>query len=339
MKKKYKKKVLLIGSKEYFSLEKMYLRAFKKAHCDVNIFHIHNINKNLISRLIWKYLKFFFFFDERFRLLKYLKKHQNKYDLIIIYKGLYLTDNFLIRLKKISPVSKFINIFPDDPFDVRYFKDISNKNILNAIKYFDYFFIFSKKIKKKLELFTLKKNIIYLPFAYDPDVHKRSKKSYNDMYDLSFIGTADDDRYNFIKELNSYKILVAGNGWSRYKKIKNVTYYGAINGKLSSEIIKKSIISLNLLRKQNYYSHNMRTFEIPAMGGLMLTKKSVEQSFFFKEGQECLMYENFNDIDNKIKMVLENKKKFKKIANAGHMVSRKHTYLSRVNSILKIVSG
>ena len=54
MKKKYKKKVLLIGSKEYFSLEKMYLRAFKKAHCDVNIFHIHNINKNLISRLIWK---------------------------------------------------------------------------------------------------------------------------------------------------------------------------------------------------------------------------------------------------------------------------------------------
>ena len=32
--------------------------------------------------------------------------------------------------KKIQPEAKIINIFTDDPFDISYFKDISNKNIL-----------------------------------------------------------------------------------------------------------------------------------------------------------------------------------------------------------------
>ena len=43
MRNKNKKKILLVGSNEFFSLERMYLRAFKKANCDVKIFHIYNI--------------------------------------------------------------------------------------------------------------------------------------------------------------------------------------------------------------------------------------------------------------------------------------------------------
>ena len=49
--------------------------------------------------------------------------------------------------------AKWINIFPDDPFDINEFKDISNKNVLKTIYFYDIFFIYSHKILK------LKKNI------------------------------------------------------------------------------------------------------------------------------------------------------------------------------------
>ena len=57
-------------------------------------------------------------------------------------------------MKKIHKKAKWINIFPDDPFDTNDFKDISNKNVLKTIYFYDIFFIYSHKILKKL-----KKNI------------------------------------------------------------------------------------------------------------------------------------------------------------------------------------
>ena len=62
MRNKNKKKILLVGSNEFFSLEKMYLRAFKKINCDVKIFHIYHINKSLFSKFIWKILRFWIFY-------------------------------------------------------------------------------------------------------------------------------------------------------------------------------------------------------------------------------------------------------------------------------------
>ena len=303
MRNKNKKRILLVGSNEPFSLERMYFRAFKKANCDVKIFYIYNTNKNLFFRFIWKYFKFLYFYQQRHGLQKYIKKNVNKYDLIIIFKGLYLNKKFIMDLKKICYSSKFVNIYPDNPFDRSYFNDISNNNSFKALKYFDYFFIYSKKIQKKLKLFLPRNKIIYLPFAHDPAIHKRKNFFCKNLYDISFIGTADKCRYNIVRQLTDYKIVIGGNGWDRYKQLKNVVYLGGINPQLSATVIRKSTISLNLLRKQNYDSHNMRTFEIPAMGGLMLTKRSAEQNHFFRENIDCLMYGNFKDLNNKIKLV------------------------------------
>ena len=47
--------------------------------------------------------------------------------------------------------------------------------------------------------------------------------------------------------------------------------------------MNKYAIALNILRDQNLSSHNMKTFEIPAFNGLMLTTRSKEQNFFLKK--------------------------------------------------------
>ena len=75
--------------------------------------------------------------------------------------------------------------------------------------------------------------------------------------------------------------------------------------------MNRSAISLNILRKQNYSAHNMRTFEIPANNGLMLTTRSNEQNKFLKKTKPALCFQKKKSL-KKIKFILQNPKKQKK---------------------------
>ena len=90
----------------------------------------------------------------RYEILRNLNSKKNYYDLIIIFKGLYLNKDFLIKCKNTQLKSKWINIFPDDPFIIEKNKEISNQGVLESISYFDRFFIFSYKLLKNYENFT-----------------------------------------------------------------------------------------------------------------------------------------------------------------------------------------
>ena len=51
----------------------------------------------------------------------------------------------------------------------------------------------------------------------------------------------------------------------------------------------------------------MKTFEIPSMGGLMITQRTAEQHQF-PENRACLMYSNINELKQKLNLSLKNKK-------------------------------
>ena len=331
------KKILILGSNEDFSIEKMYERAFKKLGLKVNLLHLYNIKNSLLNRFIWKYFRFIYFILIRKKIIKYLENSNKKYDLIIIFKGIYINELFILLIKKICDKSKIINIFPDDPFDIDYFKDISNKNVLRTIQYFDHIFIYSKVIIKKLRDKYPKIRFSYLPFGYDSVVHKSLKKKSNNSvnYDLSFVGTADDERYQIIKQLDEFKIILAGNGWNNYKLGKNITYVKEVNFKNFSKLLKRSKVSLNILRKQNKDSHNMKTFEIPSMGGLMITNRTVEQNLYFPENKASLMYGNVRELKLKIRKINNSYKENNKIQKRSYEIVKKHSYIERVKYLLK----
>lgn len=332
------KKILILGSQDKFSIEKMYERAFKSLKCEVKFLHVYNIRKNFLHKITWKYFRFLYFLSIRKKIKRYLEKNKN-FDLIIIFKGLYLKKTFLKEIKENSKNSKFINIFTDDPFKVDYFKDISNKNILRSIPEFDHVYIFSKKILKKLRLRFTKTTFSYLPFAHDKEIHKKKIDMKKKNYDLSFIGTADETRYRVINELKDFKIIIAGNGWNKFNLPKNVTYVFSADSKKYSAIINESMICLNLLRSQNNDSHNMKTFEIPSMGGLMLTKENKDQISFFPENIACVTYKNVEDIRLKINKIKNNPKKYEKIKKEGYKIALKNSYQERAKNIITTLYG
>ena len=62
----------------------------------------------------------------------------------------------------------------------------------------------------------------------------------------------------------------------------------------------------------------MRTFEIPAMNGLMLTTRSKEQTNIFLRIKH-VMYENTKELNYKINVILENQSCFRK---TGYKLSK-----------------
>ena len=64
----------------------------------------------------------------------------------------------------------------------------------------------------------------------------------------------------------------------------------------------------------------MKTFEIPAMGGLMITKRSKEQDFFFPENKACIMYKNLEELLKKIEVIVKNPNKFNHIKKEGIII-------------------
>jgi len=334
-----KSKILIIGSKNNFSLESIYFKTFK--HLNYNIDFL-NINKSLSSRIIASIKKYFSELNYKFlrkKLIYLLNKKNKKYDLIIFFKTIFLDKKTLQKVKLINKGGVYINIFPDDPLNIKN-PIISNKSFLETINEFDYFCIWSQKILKKLKK-KFKSKFLYLPFGFDSlSIFKLRNYLKNKRKDeLNFIGTFDQNRHDILSSINIKKKIYGGN-WNilNTKRIKNAFIGKHIYGKDIFKIMNSSAISLNILREQNYSAHNMRTFEIPAYNGLMLTTRSAEQNKFFRENKACFMFSSKKELKSKINFILKNPKKSEKVRKYGNYLVQKHSYINRVKFLLKEIN-
>lgn len=336
MKINKKSKILIVGSGDKFALEYIYYKTFKYLNFNIELF---NIEKSLSNRLTAKtkivFSRVNHFFLQK-KILNFFKLNKKKYDLIIFFKSIYLNKKTLKNIRLMSGEALIINIFPDDPFDIHN-SVISNNEFLKSINYFDAFCIWSYKIKKNIDK-NFKIKSIYLPFGYD-SLNKVKYINYNQKKtQINFIGTFDNNRMEILKSINTnIKRIIHGGNWIRFKtnNLSNCIIGRHIYGKKINKLMNESAISLNILRHQNYTSHNMKTFEIPSNNGLMLTTRSKEQGLFFKENDSCFMYSSKKELNKKIQFIIKNPKKARIVRKKGFKVVKKHTYINRVKNLIK----
>lgn len=335
---KKKTNILIVGSNEKFTLDSIYYRTFKRLGYNVDFF---NIEKSINHRIV-AYIKNYFtkinYKLLRKKIIFFFKNKKKKYETIIFFKSIYLDKNTLLAIKHYNGKACYVNIFPDDPFDIKN-STISNKSFLNSIDEFDLFCIWSKKILKNLKK-KFKTRFIYLPFAYDSlDTRYQVRKNIKRIDQVFFLGTYDKKRFETLNSINCEKKIYGGN-WSGLKRntMSNSFIGQHIYGKNIHKLANESAISLNILRKQNMTSHNMKTFEIPSYNGLMLTTRSDEQNSFFKENVSCFMYSSKKELNKKIKFIFSNPKKAEKVRKNGNKVIKKHNYSIRVKFIMSQIN-
>ena len=149
-----KKKISLaiIGSEDQHLIETFYKKAFNSIGIKKVLFFSNKIYLNVF--LFFKKIKLsFLFYPIRSlyfnKICAFLEKHK-KIDIFFVFKGIEIDKNFLVKLKKKYSSTKFVNIYTDDPFNYSSIAT-SSSLVFDAIPEYDFFFIYSKIIIKKLK--------------------------------------------------------------------------------------------------------------------------------------------------------------------------------------------
>ena len=68
--------------------------------------------------------------------------------------------------------------------------------------------------------------------------------------------------------------------------------------------LRKYRVQLNLMRPHNPDTHNMRSFEVPGVGGIQLAPDTDDHKTYFEPGKEIFLYKNLEECTSQIKKIL-----------------------------------
>jgi hypothetical protein len=187
----------------------------------------------------------------------------------------------------------------------------------------------------------------YLPFGYDPELSFPShaapaEPGVEDA--VVFVGTWDPERVAVLEPLAPKAPLrIWGNGWERVdagSALVPALRKRQLLGETLRATFTQSGINLALLRKANRDLHQMRTFEVPACGGFLLTERTSDHQSWFEEGKEAVFFESPAELEEQIRRYLPDAAARRRIADAGHrrLVEDGHRYQDRAARIVKVVS-
>lgn len=146
-------------------------------------------------------------------------------------------------------------------------------------------------------------------------------------------------REEIIKSISDFKIdLYGDSGW---KEIENqdIKYKGRL--KTREELCKlynATKINLNLPTSSMKHSLNVNTFNIMASGAFMLHNFREDLVDLFQDEKEVVYFKDKDDLREKVDYYLKHDRERERIAaNARKRVSKEHTFLHRVNEILRVI--
>lgn len=228
------------------------------------------------------------------------------------------------------------------------FDDISNvENVtLDYLKFEqNWDVIFTNKIYnvKELEVRTQSK-IVHFQNAYNPRIHFLNKSFEFREMDFGFIGANRDDRNDLplqLKKVFPLKAVIAGPRWRRSYPfgVKGVSLLPEVLNKEYTLLGNNIKIGICLLNSANRDQITTRSFELPALGQLIVGQKTLEHEELLEHGKEAFWFDNIEEMIDFSKQLLNNMKVAKKVASAGFMriTTGKNTYADRALSILSVL--
>ncbi|HSZ84779.1 MAG TPA: glycosyltransferase, partial [Puia sp.] len=258
-------------------------------------------NKSLINKIFFR-LGISSIYKKINELL-FKKAKQYKPDVVWIFKGMEVFPKTIDQLKLNG--CKVVNYNPDNPF-IFSGRGSGNENVKDSIGKYDLHFVYDKAVQKKIaEEYSIK--TAYLPFGFDLD-----ESLYNEcilqpeIVKVCFLGNPDNERAAFLKKLldNGNAIDIYGNDWNKFINHPNASLFPPVYGNELWKILRRYRVQLNLMRIHNINSHNMRSFEIPAVGGIMIAPDTPEHKMFFENEKEIFLFKNLNECVEKIHHVL-----------------------------------
>lgn len=254
-------------------------------HFNYNILNISKLNKDLIKFI-----------------------SENKPELLLIWRGSYIYPETIKNLKSENPLTKVVSYNNDDPFSPNYntsknwHQNFLWKYFVKSIPLYDVNFVFRPNNLDDYNNAGSRKTCLLAPYFNETDI-KGLKIPHHFKYEVVFIGHPEPHRVetiNFLIE-NNIKVKVFGS-WKDNIIHKNYAY-GPINpirGRKYYEAINESMFCLCFYSKLNRDEYTIRSFEVPAAKGLILSEKTNAMLEMFVENVEAVYFDNSEDCLNQI---------------------------------------
>lgn len=258
-------------------------------------------------------------------------------DIVFIIKGENISKNTIHDLKKECDTFVY-NWNPDNPFMSRSEKR-RLQTYLEAGPEYDGCFIWSKTLAEQLEQEYGFDDIFYLPFAHDPDLHRPLPPNKDYQCEVIFAGMYSEKREEMLSELatSDIDLSIYGSYWKRKcgPEVEDAVEGSKLLGEAYATAYSSAKMVLNVLAEHNLDDHNMRTFETPATGTLMLTPDTTGQREFFDD-DEVAYYSSPSDLLDQVKYYLEHEQERERIAANGRKAVKEHTYRARMETVVEV---
>ncbi|MCB0518000.1 MAG: glycosyltransferase family 1 protein [Lewinellaceae bacterium] len=299
-------KILLVGQFKRWALENHYAK-YLLNHADVSIYPAEDVFDDYYRKSIYNKLKVRAGLSgiyDRISEELLARVDTEQPDVVWIFKGMRILPKTIQAIRDMG--AKTANYNPDHPF---FFSGpgSGNRYVTEAIGLYDLHLCYSHEVQRRIE----REHGIptaFLPFAFELSGEDFDEiKNTPEVPTACFIGNPDKIRTAHILALAKAGLPmdVYGYGWEKFlANTPNVRTHTAVLGKEFLKTMRAYRLQLNVFRPHNEGSHNMRTFEVPAVGGIMLAPDSPEHQEFFTEGKEIFLYKNIAEMVAKAKHIL-----------------------------------
>lgn len=247
---------------------------------------------------------------------------QFKPDVVLFVKGTLATKGCLWRLRPY--VGRLVCWQPDDPWN----PSACHQRIQEAIPYYHLYATCKTSIIDDLKKDGAEK-VVYVPCGYKPEIHFIDDSLLEChaapfKCEVAVIGGADEERIGIVKHLlkamPDLNLKLYGGYWDRDPSLAKYAE-GHVYGWAYRAAIRHAKVVLNILRSQNRDQHNMKSLEIPACGGTMLTEKT-------KEHSDLGLIHYYYSHTNELPRILS------QMTHVSSYVSPQHTWNARLEQIL-----
>lgn len=332
---------LICGSDYDWSIERYFLKHLREQGVKVELFRAQNLfygsyYRSGLSRILHR-LKILNPLPEINKAL--ISKVESFIpDVILVFKGMEVYPKTLEKFKNHG--IKLVNYNPDNPF-VFSGRGSGNKNVTESIHLFHLYLSYNSEVVQQLV-----RNKVYarcLPFGYDFDgLEPVDFDKIDEILAICFIGNPDQHRVNQLNFLvhNKIPVHVYGSNWKKYHLSSDVKVFAPLNRQNILTTIPSYRVQLNIMRKHNPTTHNMRSFEIPGAGGLMLAPDTPDHRKYFDINKNVFVYSDFQQCLFQCRRLLEiTSKESTRIKKSAQIQSLNHTYKHRVDELLNLVNN
>jgi len=298
-------KVLVTGAGKAPAIERHYTDNLNQLGVETALFAAQNIffdyyEKNLINKILFKsglssiYREINKMFRERVIALSP--------DVIWVFKGMEIFPRTLEWARKEGV--KLVNYNTDNPF---FFsgKGSGNENVTRSIGLYDLHLTYDRAIRDRIvKEYGLPVELLPFSFKDDVSLYEECRRQAEDIR-VCFVGSPDRDRAAFLQEIaRKLPLVIYGPGWDKFISDPAIVLGKAVHGAEFWKTLYRHRVQVNFMRPHNPDSHNMRSFEVPGIGGIMLAPVTPDHRQYFSEDEEVFLYADVDECIRKARHLL-----------------------------------